>query len=80
MRMLTERIEVLLTSAQLRRLERIAEERQISIGALIREAVDAYTVPGSRSKREATETLFSLSAPVAEWETMREEILRGAVG
>ena len=78
MRMLSERTQVLLSPAQRRRLERLAEERQISMGALIREAIDSYTVPAGRSRRDAAELLYSLDAPVGDWEVMKEEIQRGA--
>ena len=39
--MFTERIQVLMSKAQRRRLEAEARERGTSVGALIREAVDA---------------------------------------
>ena len=76
--MLSERTQVLLTPAQRRRLERLSEERHISMGALIREAIDSFTVPAGRSRREAAELLFSLEALVGDWEVMKEEIQRGA--
>ena len=78
--MLSERTQVLLTPAQRRRLERLAEARRLSMGALIREAIDAYTVPAGRSRREAADLLFGLEAPTADWEVMKEEIQRGAIG
>ena len=76
--MLSERTQVLLTPAQRKRLERLSEDRQLSMGALIREAIDAYTVPAVRSRSEAAELLYSLEAPVDDWEVMKDEILRGA--
>ena len=78
--MFTERTQVLLTPAQRRRLQRIAEERRMSVGALIRDAVDAYLVPTTRSRSEALADLCALEAPVSEWETMKADILRGATG
>ncbi len=39
--MLTERLQLLLTRAQRRRLEAEARRRGISVGALVREALDA---------------------------------------
>ena len=50
------------------------------MGSLIREAIDAYTVPASRSRREAAASLLSLDAPVGDWDQMKEEIQRGATG
>lgn len=76
----TERTQVLLTPEQRARLERIAEREQRSIGAVIREAVDHYTVPRSRPREEALDELFGLDAPVDDWATMKAEIERGATG
>jgi len=55
--MFTERIQVLLTKAQRRRLEGEARRRQTSVGALIREAIDqrAHTVPVSERRRALEE-------------------------
>ena len=78
MRMLSERTQVLLTPAQRQRLERLAEERRVSIGSLIREAIDHYTDGADRSPGEAMALLFSLEAPVDDWEQMKDDILRGA--
>jgi hypothetical protein len=78
--MLSERTQVLLTPIQRKRLERMAEDRRLSMGALIREAIDAYTVPGSRTRREAADGLLSIEAPVGDWDEMKSEILRGAIG
>lgn len=76
--MLSERTQVLLTPAQRSRLERMAEERRQSVGAVIREAIEAYTVPTISSRREAADALLSLDAPVLDWEEMKAEIIRGA--
>ena len=76
--MLSERTQVLLTPAQRNRLERLAEERRQSVGAIIREAIEVYTVPTMNSRREAADALLALEAPVADWVEMKAEILRGA--
>jgi hypothetical protein len=47
---------------------------------VIRDAVDAYTLPRARSREEALRSLFSINAPVAGWDQMKAEILEGAVG
>ena len=80
MQTLSARVPVLLTPEQRARLERLAAQRGISIGALVREAVDAYTVPGTGDRALAMAELFALEAPVAAWETMKAEIERGALG
>jgi hypothetical protein len=76
--MLSERTQVLLTPAQRTRLERIAAREGRSLGAVIRDAVDAYTLPRARPREEALRSLMSLSAPVGDWEEMKAEIVRGA--
>jgi hypothetical protein len=76
MRMFSERTQVLLTKEQRSRLERIAADRRVSVGAVIREAIDAYAAPRRKSRREAFERLTAIGAPVAGWETMKAEILR----
>lgn len=76
--MLTERMQVLVTPEQRARLERLAARRRQSVGALIREAIEAYTAPRQVPRSEAAARLFALEAPVEDWETMKAEIIRGA--
>ena len=78
MHMFTERTQVLLTADQRRRLERRAQDEHRSVGAIIREAVDAYTGSTGRSRSDAAESLLALGAPVDDWEAMKREIERGA--
>lgn len=80
MHMHSERTQVLLTPEQRSRLERIATREGRSLGAVIRDAVDAYTVPRTRSRREVLASLFSHNAPVADWDVMKAEIELGALG
>ena len=70
---------IALTSAQRRRLERIAEERNVLVDALVREAMDQYIASSWLSPRQAADCLFGLEAPTAEWAVMKEEIQRGAI-
>jgi hypothetical protein len=76
----SERTQVLLSPDQRQRLERIAAREGRSLGAVIRDAVDAYTLPRARSPREVLDSLFRQDAPVADWDQMKAEILRGALG
>ncbi|MBI2777979.1 MAG: hypothetical protein HYX57_12065 [Chloroflexi bacterium] len=78
--MRSERTQVLLTPAQRARLERIATREGRSLGAVVRDAIDAYTLPRARPRREAVQSLFAQNAPVAEWDVMKAEIERGALG
>ncbi len=76
--MFTERTQVLLTPEQRQRLERRAAQERRSVGAVIRDAVDAYTGSSGRTRREAADSLLSIGAPVGEWDEMKAEIIRGA--
>lgn len=78
--MYSERTQVLLSPSQRRRLERIAVEKGLSIGAVVRDAIDQYTAPRTRPARDAMEAMFALEAPTADWEEMKAEILQGAAG
>ena len=78
--MLSERTQVLLTPEQRARLERIAVREGRSLGAVIRDAVDAYTLPRVRPRRDALRSLIALGAPVADWDVMKAEIERGVLG
>ena len=76
----SERTQVLLSPDQRSRLERIAAREGRSLGSVIRDAVDAFTLPRARSRNEALQSLFSISAPVADWDQMKAEIIEGALG
>ena len=83
MHMYTERTQVLLTPDQVRRLKRLARRERRSVGAIIREAVDAYTrgPEAEEARRAAIERLLALEAdPVDDWETMKAQILAGSLG
>jgi len=51
MSMLTERLQILVRPEQRRRLEAEARRRQTSVGALVREAVDAKFAGPTREQR-----------------------------
>jgi hypothetical protein len=72
--------KVLLSPEQAERLKTIAERQRRSVGAVIRGAIGADHVPPQRTKQEIIEHLFSLDAPVDDWEVMKEQILAGALG
>ena len=77
MRMLTERTQVLLSPEQLARLKRLAARRGRSVGAIIREAVEAYTATPAEDRRAAIGRLFAIEAPVDDWDVMKREIVDG---
>jgi len=70
---------VLLTREQRERLERQAAERGVSVGALIREAVDRQFPGRTRSRRDALAAIERLRLPVGDWSDMEAEIIEGAV-
>ncbi len=78
--MYSERTQVLLSPEQVDRLKRLARRDGRSLGAVIRDAVDAYTLSPVERRLTAIEHLFTLDAPVDDWDVMKAEILRGAIG
>ncbi|MGH3544769.1 MAG: hypothetical protein ACRDPW_02385 [Mycobacteriales bacterium] len=78
--MFSERTQVLLSKGQRSRVERLARRRRTSVGSVIREAIDAQLFPQHSERRQSAERLFQLDAPVADWDVMKEEIIRGAAG
>lgn len=77
----TQRVQTVLTEKQFRELERVAEDTGKPISLLVREAVETvYFAPQQEAKRlKALEELLSLDAPVADWDIMEDEIIRGAL-
>lgn len=75
----TERIQVLVAPAQLARLRAIARRQRTSVGALVREAVEAKYFESDTERRvAAVERLAAMSLPVADWEQMERESVRWA--
>ena len=69
-----------LIPAQRERLERIAHRVGRSTKAVMRDAIDAYTLPCARSRHEALRSLTGLAAPIDHWDRMEGEIAREAAG
>jgi hypothetical protein len=75
---LSERTQVLLTEEQRRKVEQLAARSSVSVGAVIRAAIDAYLPSATpEQRRRALDDLFSLNAPVADWSVMEAEIEAG---
>lgn len=74
--MFSERTQVLLSKSQLARLKRIAAREKRSVGAVIRDAVDAYTgeTVTLADRRAAVERLLAMNAPVDDWDVMKRQI------
>ena len=78
--MFSERTQVLLSPQQVEKLKRIASRDGLSVGAVIRDAVDSYVDPGLDSRRRAADRILSMNLPVDDWEVMKEQIMRSQVG
>ncbi|HXD53380.1 MAG TPA: CopG family transcriptional regulator [Solirubrobacteraceae bacterium] len=77
--MLTRRTQLLLDDELHERLRRLAEERGISLGALIREAIDEKLAQGTRDARaEAAQRLLAAEPmPVEDWSEMKRQMIEG---
>lgn len=77
----TRRVQAVLTDEQFTTLSKLSRERQQTISELVRQAVEkVYFEEAERARRRVALTeLLSLNAPVADWEQMEEEIIRGAL-
>lgn len=76
-----KRVQAVLTEEQFALLNELAAESGKTISMLIREAVEkVYLEEAVQERRaDALQKLLSLEAPVADWEIMEDEILRGAL-
>jgi hypothetical protein len=78
--MYSERTQVLLSPGQLARLKRIAAGKGQSVGAVIRDAVDAFVGSAPASRERAIRSILSMEAPVEDWSVMKEQIMRSQAG
>jgi len=71
---LTKRVQVLLDPFQYQRLDELARQRDQSMGALIREAIDhVYLQSAVEERLGAVRALAAMELPVADWEQMERE-------
>lgn len=78
---LSKRVQVLFSKEKFAILESLAKKKETSIGALIRKAVEEKYLKEQDKKRMAIlGRLSRMDLPVAEWEEIEEEIMRGALG
>jgi hypothetical protein len=75
-----KRVQAVLTEEQFVLLNEMAAESGKTVSRLVREAVEkVYLEEAVQERRqEALRKLLALEAPVADWEQMENEILRGA--
>jgi hypothetical protein len=76
MRMYSERLQILISKEQRRRLEAEAKRRKSSVASVIRDAVDAELAPVGREQRlEALDTIARMNAgPPMEPDELRRLI------
>jgi hypothetical protein len=77
MSMLTERLQILISPEQRRRLEAEAQRRGTSVATVVREAIDAtLTGPTREERRRAFESIAAMKGkylPVEELEAIVDE-------
>jgi len=62
------------------KLKEKARREKVSIGGLVREAVATYYgIKNKEDKLKALDRLKSLNLPVADYESMEKEIIKGAL-
>jgi len=75
MRMLNERLQILLDGDRRRRLEHEAEARQTSVAALVREAIDlAFPSTSAERRRAGAVILEAEPMPVPAVDELRREL------
>lgn len=77
----TKRVQTVLSDEEYVRLTRLSADLGKPLSTLIREAIERvyFEEEDRERRRNALVSLLSLEAPVADWEQMEEEIIRGAI-
>ena len=76
---LAKRTHVLLEENQYKQLEQLAKQKKVSVGALIRDAIDKVYNIREEGKIKAVEKIIAMNLQVDDWELMEKEIIEGAV-
>jgi|WetSurMetagenome_2_1015567.scaffolds.fasta_scaffold1269095_1 hypothetical protein len=75
------RTQILFPEDEYRHLQKVAQERQCSVGHLVREAVTQQYLDHPRQQRAAAaRRLVQMGLPVGDWPEMEREIERGSTG
>jgi len=69
--MLNRRLQILIDDARYRRLEAVAQERRLSVAAVIRDAIDA-ALPADLAKKKRAAGALLAAEPMAVPETVEE--------
>ena len=79
--MYSERTQVLLSPEQLERVKRIARREGTSVGAVMRDAIDAFTwAPPDRRQRAFEHMLTLDGGPMDDWDVIKAEMLASRYG
>ena len=72
----TGRLEIRLPDATRRLLREEARRRRVPVSELVRQGIELVIREDRAARLKAAATLFAVGAPVADWETMEDEIER----
>lgn len=75
MEALSERLEVRIDRQAGRRLREAARRRGVSVGQVVREAIERWVEDDASARLHAAEALCRIEAPVTNWPTMEQEIV-----
>lgn len=75
---LTKRSQVLLEEEQYKKLEKLAKQKKVSVGALIRAAIEKVYHLGKKDRIQAVQKIAAMDLPVDDWEKIEKEIIEGA--
>lgn len=79
--MFSERTQVLLSPEQLERVKRIARRDGTSVGAVIRDAIDAFVWAPADARERAIDRILAMDGgPVDDWDVMKAQILETRYG
>ncbi len=74
---LSDRLEIRVPPEMLRVLRGEAVRRGVSVGRLVREAIETLIREDRKARMDAAEALSRIEAPVADWPEMEREIAAG---
>lgn len=73
--MFSERTQVLLSPQQLERVKRIARRDGTSVGAVIRDAIDAFVWAPADAREQAIDRILAMDDGTSDdWEVMKAQI------
>ncbi len=75
----TERLEIRLEPRTMYLLQEKAQGQKISVDQLVRRAIEFLLEERQDARLQAAEALFRIEAPVADWDTMKQEITQARV-